>query len=60
MALPQDISPVNSELMDSLARSRDMDWIETTPGSAYMKIETLIQQFGDVLDSMQVLQMIEN
>ncbi len=38
MALPQDISPVNSELMDSLARSRDMDWIETTPGSAYMKI----------------------
>ncbi|NNE85164.1 MAG: hypothetical protein HKN28_14465 [Alphaproteobacteria bacterium] len=38
MALPQDISPVNSELVDSLTRSAKMDWIETKPGSAYMKI----------------------
>ena len=38
MALPQDISPVTSELADTLARSAEMDWIETTPGTAYMKI----------------------
>lgn len=38
MALPQDISPVNSELVDALTRSAKMDWIETKPGSAYVKI----------------------
>lgn len=38
MALPQDISPVNSELVDALARSAKMDWIETSPDKAYMKI----------------------
>ncbi len=38
MALPQDISPVNSELVDTLARSAQMDWIETTPGTGFMKI----------------------
>jgi anti-sigma factor ChrR (cupin superfamily) len=38
MTLPQDISPANSELMDSLARSSEMAWIETSPGEAYMKI----------------------
>ena len=38
MALPQDISPVNSELVDALAQSAKMDWIETTPDQAYMKI----------------------
>lgn len=38
MALPQDISPVNSELMDSLAKSSSMDWIETAPGQAYIKV----------------------
>ena len=27
MPLPQDISPVNSELMDSLCKTDDMDWI---------------------------------
>ena len=40
MALPQDIAPVNSELMDTIARSGDMDWIETKPGMAYMKVLT--------------------
>lgn len=38
MPLPQDIKPVNSELMDSLARSSQMDWIETDPGQAWMKV----------------------
>jgi len=38
MALPQDISPVNSELMDTLVESSKLDWIETDPGRAYMKI----------------------
>ncbi len=38
MALPQDIKPANSELMDSLARSSQMDWIETDAGMAWMKV----------------------
>jgi len=38
MALPQDIRPANSELMDSLARSSQMEWIETDPGQAWMKV----------------------
>ena len=38
MALPQDISPVNPELMDTLMKTKDMPWIETQPGMAYMKI----------------------
>lgn len=46
MALPQDISPVNSELMDSLSRSSEMEWIETAPGKAYMKILWLSPETG--------------
>jgi len=40
MALPQEISPVNSELMDTLMRSGEMDWIpmEADPQRAFMKI----------------------
>lgn len=38
MPLPQDIAPVNSELMDSLAKSSAMAWIETAPGQAYIKV----------------------
>ena len=37
MTLAQDITPVNSELMDGLAATTQMDWIETEPGAA-MKI----------------------
>ena len=37
MALPQEITPVNSELRDGLAQASKMDWIETEPGAA-MKI----------------------
>ncbi len=46
MPLPQDISPVNSELMDTLARSSEMEWIETAPGQAYMKILWLGPETG--------------
>jgi len=40
MALPQDITPVNSELMDTLVRSAQMDWIPMGPDPqrAFMKI----------------------
>ena len=37
MALPQDILPVNSELMDGLAAASQMQWMEYDPGAA-MKI----------------------
>jgi anti-sigma factor ChrR (cupin superfamily) len=46
MALPQDIAPVNSELMDSLARTSEMDWIETVKGMAWMKILWLGPETG--------------
>lgn len=38
MPLPQDISPANSELMDTLAKSGKIKWIETEPGQAWMKV----------------------
>ena len=38
MPLPQDISPINSEMLDTIARTGSMDWIETVPGKAYLKI----------------------
>ena len=40
MALPQDISPFNSELMDTLVSSSKMDWIpsEDDPKRAFLKI----------------------
>ncbi len=40
MALPQDISPVNSELMDSLAKTAEMDWIpmEADPEKVFMNV----------------------
>ena len=37
MALPLDIAPVNSGLMDGVAVASQMPWIETEPGAA-MKI----------------------
>ena len=40
MALPQDISPFNSDLMDSLVKTAQMDWIpmEADPEKGFMKI----------------------
>ncbi len=37
MALPQDISPVNSELMDTLVEASKLDWVQTSD-KAYMKV----------------------
>ena len=38
MSSPQDIASVNSEMMDLIARSIEMDWIETEAGEAYSKV----------------------
>ncbi len=42
MATPagQDITPINSELMDSLAKTAEMEWIpiEADPERGFMKI----------------------
>ncbi len=40
MALPQTITPLNSELMDTLVRARDMAWMPqpNDPERAFMKI----------------------
>jgi hypothetical protein len=40
MPLPQEIKPLNPELMDSLAKSHQMDWIPSAddPKRAFMKI----------------------
>ncbi|MGH8011833.1 MAG: cupin domain-containing protein [Candidatus Binataceae bacterium] len=40
MTLPQDINPFNSQLMDTLVRSSEMDWIpsQDDPARAFMKI----------------------
>jgi quercetin dioxygenase-like cupin family protein len=40
MSLPQDISPVNSEMIDTLMRSSEMEWMpmESDPQRAFMKI----------------------
>lgn len=37
MALPQEIKPINSELMDTLVEASKMDWIQTSPKS-YTKV----------------------
>ena len=37
MALPQDINPVNSELMDTLVEASKMEWMQTDE-KAFMKI----------------------
>jgi anti-sigma factor ChrR (cupin superfamily) len=38
MPLPQDITSFHQNLNDSLYPTSQMDWIETTPGQAWMKI----------------------
>ena len=38
MALPQDISPVNVNLTDTMVKASKMPWMETSPGMAYQKI----------------------
>lgn len=38
MPLPQDITAFNQNLGDTLYKASAMDWLETTPGQAWMKI----------------------
>ena len=40
MALPQDIRPINSELMDAITQSADAEWIpnQDDPKRAFMKV----------------------
>lgn len=38
MALPQDITSFHQNLGDSLYKASQMEWLETTPGQAWMKI----------------------
>ena len=37
MALPQDVQPINSEVMDTLIEASSMEWIQTSPLS-YTKV----------------------
>lgn len=46
MPLPQDISPLNSELMDTLIRAGDQQWIETEADQAWIKILYLGEETG--------------
>ena len=38
MGLPQDISPLNSELMDSIASSTTLPWLVFEPEKAFLKL----------------------
>ena len=46
MPMSQDISPVNSELVDHLALSSQMQWIETRSGQTYVKVLWLGSETG--------------
>lgn len=38
MALPQEIRPLHQDLQDTLFAAKDAQWIETSPGAAWMRI----------------------
>jgi anti-sigma factor ChrR (cupin superfamily) len=38
MPLPQDINPLADDIMDSVVKASKLDWIETKPGMAWMKV----------------------
>ena len=38
MALPQEIQPLNPELMDTLVQAGQMEWLEQEPGKSYIKV----------------------
>ena len=48
MALPQEIGPLNAELMDTLVRTRDVDWIPDPgdPKRGSMKILWTCEETG--------------
>ena len=38
MALPQDISPFDEQLADTVVSASDEDWLETEPGMAWVRL----------------------
>lgn len=38
MALPQEITPLNDQLSDTVVAVDKMDWLETAPGMAWIKV----------------------
>lgn len=38
MPLPQDITPVSAQIMDTLVKASETDWIETAPGMSWVKV----------------------
>lgn len=48
MPLPQDISPINSEIMDAVTQSSEQDWIPNPddPDRAFMKVLWTGQESG--------------
>ncbi|HMN46433.1 MAG TPA: cupin domain-containing protein [Povalibacter sp.] len=38
MSLPQDIIPFHQNLQDTIARAGEAQWVENTPGQAWMRI----------------------
>jgi anti-sigma factor ChrR (cupin superfamily) len=38
MTLPQEITPLNPELMDTLVQAGQMSWLEQEPGKSYIKV----------------------
>ncbi len=38
MPLPQDIRPLNPEVMDTLVQSSNSPWIEYSPGQAWLRV----------------------
>ena len=38
MPLPQDISPLNDQLADTRVEPGKLDWLETEPGAAWIKV----------------------
>jgi hypothetical protein len=38
MALPQEITPLNDQLCDTVVAVDKMDWLETAPGMAWIKV----------------------
>jgi len=38
MALPQEITPLNDQLADTVVAVNQMEWLETVPGAAWIKV----------------------
>ncbi len=38
MPLPQDITPINNQLADTVIQTDKVEWLETVPGSAWIRV----------------------